>query len=312
MNRPAPFIALLEAIQAMPEGHAWIPAPAESCEVLVQTGNHKELYWVFAKGDRQPCALIKRPRHPEDGIRIEREASRLAALGRPPLAGRPGIPATHLALTLDSEPLLVLPFFPGQPMSHLLAHPFQRFSERRWMRLLDRAAQWLLDLQKAGRLRLRDGQPSMDENKMLAGQPALREALYSGELEATVQHGDFNPANILVDGETLTVVDWEWSEWPGLPLVDLINLALRSSLWRTTWGHSRGRLPCLEDFHNVLIHDTPERRFLARWAPRFQSELSIHPRFMPYLFNAMADLTLSTTEERSAARQLDTRAIFSL
>lgn len=60
--------------------------------------------------------------------------------------------------------------------------------------------------------------------KVLLEQMASRlEQLIDQRIPWVLCHNDFRISNIRRDGERLGVVDWEFSQWPGLPVMDVLN-----------------------------------------------------------------------------------------
>ena len=103
----------------------------------------------------------------------------------------------------------------------------------------------------------------------------LNAALRNSTLPLAAQHGDFNPENILLNESHMHIVDWEWAVLPGLPLIDLFNMALRSSILRCHLGRQRSGLPNVEHARSAFVQDSVERQFVLRWLPSFQQELHI-------------------------------------
>jgi aminoglycoside phosphotransferase (APT) family kinase protein len=112
--------------------------------------------------------------------------------------------------------------------------------------------------------------------------------------EARLVHGDFNPTNILVDGDEVTaIVDWEWAH-SGNPLGDLANLLRARDEFPLPQAFIDGVLQGLADGGVRMPHDWREQanwldllsacEFLTSTADRPQ----IHARAMAQIRQALA------------------------
>ncbi len=80
--------------------------------------------------------------------------------------------------------------------------------------------------------------------------------------EARLTHGDFNPTNLLIDGDDVSaVVDWEWAH-SGTPLADLANLLREREDFFLPPAFVDGVLQGLADGGVYLSHDWREQ---AAW-----------------------------------------------
>ena len=67
-------------------------------------------------------------------------------------------------------------------------------------------------------------------------------------IPAVAHHGDLNIADILVDGQRLWITDWEWFVSEGIPLLDLMTIAISAA------GHAGRRLPAaVTDVVHALV-----------------------------------------------------------
>ena len=102
----------------------------------------------------------------------------------------------------------------------------QPLEECRDIDVYDRLGAWLLDLALATRADRADA-PGPDDLLPLRGDAlALLGSLPSlAGVPSIVVHGDLaTGVNVLVDGSTPSVIDWETARWAGLPLADLVPL----------------------------------------------------------------------------------------
>ncbi|MFH0878592.1 MAG: phosphotransferase [Lentisphaerota bacterium] len=292
---------LIRTLQSSAKWAALLPGPAEDAHFYIRRGNHKDLLFIFPAGCRRPTMVIKQPVAVEDASRLEREFHRLSLMKNrfaPPITG---IPKVFDYLSFEGRNVLAMPCFEGRAMAAILAHPARRFSTPAWTAWLDRAAAWLLDFQ-GKTLCTHEGAASFVSHHLLSGMaPEFREKLFGRKFPACGQHGDFNPANILFHGESPLVLDWEWSEWPGLPLIDLYNLAIRSVMLRDQLGRQRGRMPLLRDAQAVLASTSPEYTFLRKWLPRFEQQLGMDRDTSTVLFHIVLEHMLTSSEDRKSA-----------
>lgn len=260
-----------------------VPGRAQNAAALWERGNRKQLAYIFPPGASIPSLVVKFSTNQEGEHRVAREAGNLDWLQRH--ANVRGIPDRFLRIAVDGVEALVMPYYPGTPMSVLLAMPLVRFRATSWQKLLEVGAGWLLELQQATRAQVSNLETFLSSQRLLSmADQNLIEAVSQKRLPAVAQHGDFNPANILVDPSGLRVVDWEWAALPGLPLVDLFNFTLRSSMLRHQLGRRRRGLPTLQDAEQAFRRETIERAFLSRWMTRFERCLEIPSDLVNALF----------------------------
>lgn len=286
--------AIIEGLEAKPE---WQPllqdlAP-DTCRFYIRRGNHKNLVFLFTGTGTRPRLVIKQPRDAAAARRITREVSNIKQLAHIDFIPRP-----FALVDTPGGPVNVSPWINAVPLHIRLSHPLQCHIPRRWFALLDQAAARLLHLQTS------PTPPPTSLGTLLADavlfqspHAALQDRLRSGAIPTVVQHGDYNPANLLVYGRDIRLIDWEWARIPGLPLVDLFNLALRSTMLRFQWGHHRGGLPGLEHARYTFEQDTREHRFLQSWVCSFAAALNLDDSAVDLLFRCFMDFTYADTQD---------------
>ncbi|NCC52906.1 MAG: hypothetical protein EOM20_17075 [Spartobacteria bacterium] len=295
--------SVIQHLQREPDGGLPDGLTPDITRTLIRRANHKWLLFVFFHSAREPALVIKTPMRAGDRDRIEREHTHLNQL-RDGNLRVPGLPPRHALVHTAFGPALALPFAPhSAPMHIVLSRPWVRYAPRRRRACLDRAADWLLTLQRQG-LRPMDEAAAATActNKMLTDEfRDLRQAIRDGAIPLTIQHGDYNPANILLHDGGCTVVDWEWMQWPGLPLVDLFNLALRSTMLRKQLGHAHDALPSFALLRDTFLTRSPESDFIRAWLPRYRQHLGISEAQAQALFRCFASFvvpsSLSTKEK---------------
>jgi len=257
--------------------------------LVIRRANHKWLVFVFSAKAKEPHLVIKVPMSLDDTTRIDQEYNSLCQLRDAALPVN-GIPSLFTRMQTTLGTVLVLPFAQHTTPMHIrLSQPVIRYSKHRWLTHLDRAAAWLLHFQKITRCSLTDEQKTHYQHKMLTNTftPILA-TVQAGQIPLTAQHGDFNPANILIDKDDLLIIDWEWMQWPGLPLVDLFNLALRSTMLRNQLGHTHHAQPSTSYIKQTFEGNSLEAGFTKKWICRFQEGLDISEQHTRDLFECFA------------------------
>ncbi len=175
------------------------------------------LFGLFEPGQSRPSWMLKiaRAQPARDVLRREREFWSVLVARCPLIAhGRP---------RWYGDGLVLEPFVPGGRIRDVWGRPEHE----------DLPVAWLGRLHREGA----DGSGSRDEllrdTRDMLG-PDLDEAgrVLLGEFEARIAgpgfrlplvpvHGDFTPSNLLLDGGSLHVTDWEWARLGGWPLDDL-------------------------------------------------------------------------------------------
>ena len=159
------------------------------------------------------------------------------------LARLPNVP--RVLLFDERRATIVMERAPGVPLDRL----FARAERRRLLDALERAGAWLREMQNAtpgpadGTAVLRDvlATAMKDAN----GDPRILRALERGIADQPVvgHHGDYWPGNVFVDGERVTVIDFEGFR-EGLALEDVAYFLIRVELLARRF---RVRIPGLGD-----------------------------------------------------------------
>ena len=182
------------------------------------------LFVVFPNGARTPSWVVKFARVPnytapfdsdERGLRLAHEAPAAVSSHAPRLIGRVQIDGLHASVETAAV---------GRRMDGVLA---ARTSRSTKLALIERIADWVIELGAGTRetssqttaelARLaEDVVPAWSARGVSAG---LTEQI--GDVPAVLQHNDLGCWNIVTDGSSFTVVDWESAKQHGLPLWDL-------------------------------------------------------------------------------------------
>lgn len=244
------------------EPPAWLQAMAAAEGVdlagmrwaLSATGRYRSRKVVLFLLDRRadtPRYVVKMPRHPDEGGRLEREAAALAHVASAGVDDAVAVPRVVFSGTVGRERLPVL----GQ--LGLAGAPFRRrMTGRPDDPLLATLVDWVTGLgagsaapagpgEVAERLEplLHDflrGGASDEERRVLTG--AVAALCEAPDLPLVLEHGDLGVWNVLVrlDGRP-AVLDWEAGVPRGMPLWDLLYLLRSYTASSTRAGSDRAR-----------------------------------------------------------------------
>jgi hypothetical protein len=187
----------------------------------------RAVFHVHAPGSRVPGWVVKFARVPglgrlfdedERGLRLASDLGPAVSVHAPRQIGRFELSGLHASI--ETEAL-------GEPMVRLLRSVRPR-AER--LGTLERVAAWTLEL---GRSTAAGPERLEPERRRLASEvlpswegPAIPAGIVESlpPVPSTFQHGDLWADNVLVHGESFTVVDWEAARPHGWPLWDLLYL----------------------------------------------------------------------------------------
>lgn len=208
-------------------------------ESLLIKGNRKAVFCVFADGRSEPDVIVKYAADEADWHRLENEKASIDTVCGWDTGAARTLLAPCIVERVGGGMALIRRSSPGKPMTARI-RPARSAGPTVDVRDYTLAADWLLTLQERTRDRVSEQNNEVDIIQTLHQQnpafgaldaghaafSAVTEAIQSGTLIPVLEHGDYNPDNIFVHRKNLGVIDWEWGRIPGLPLVDLYNLAL--------------------------------------------------------------------------------------
>lgn len=211
----------------------WSPLGVESIALRwISTRLDAAVAEVVLDGARE--VIVKQHRTEPVVERARHEAATLAKL--------PNVP--RILLFDEQRATIVMERAPGVSLDRL----FARAEPHRLLPALERAGAWLREMQDA----TRRGSDSAVLDEVLAtarkdanGDAALLRALdrHIGPQPVAGHHGDFWPGNVFVDGDRVTVIDFEGFR-DGLPLEDVAYFLIRVELLARRF---RVRIPGLGD-----------------------------------------------------------------
>jgi Phosphotransferase enzyme family len=207
------------------------------------------LFVVFLRGAPTPSWVVKFARVPgyaapfdsdDRGLRLAQDAPNAVSAHAPRPIGRVEVAGLHASVETAA---------PGRRMDAVLIGRTSRSSK---LHLIERVAEWAM---KMGTATLTTPAQAAAERSRLAdevmppwrdrGVPADLTARLS-DVPAVLQHNDLGCWNIVVDGNSFTVVDWESATRHGLPLWDLWYFLVDA----------------LADLDRALTHPDRERHFV--------------------------------------------------
>ena len=228
--------------------------------------SRKVVLFLLDPGATDPRYVVKLPRHPDEGGRIEREAAALEELAT--IDGDHGVDVPGLAFRghVGRERLPVL----GQ--SALVGAPLRASLSD--SAVVDALVRWVADIgvatagpaapgEAANRLEpllarfFADAEPDALERQVLSD--AVAAVTAAPDLPLVLEHGDLGAWNVLVGpGGRPAVLDWEAAERRGMPLWDLLYLV------RSCAASSAGRRNREEAVRDVVRRQGPFGGLQAR------------------------------------------------
>ncbi|MBI1852932.1 MAG: aminoglycoside phosphotransferase family protein [Planctomycetes bacterium] len=187
------------------------------------------VFLVFRHGERDPSWVVKGTRDPRGiaALRAERDALRrlATAIEHSTLASQ--VPRLLGWDETESEACLVETFLAGIPLAG-------RFASTNESGLAD-ALDWLARFHEAARLRIAPISRDAVESALTACESLIPDDATRQCVEREIRslqgrpaphgfvHGDFNPHNVLREGNALSVIDWEDSHVDGLVSDDVFD-----------------------------------------------------------------------------------------
>jgi hypothetical protein len=221
--------------------------------------SRKVLLFLLDPGASEPRYVVKLPRHPDEGGRIEREAAALVELDA--VGGDHGVdvpgPAFRGHVGRERLPVLGQTALVGAPLRTRLADGA----------VVDALLGWVADLSAATAAPAAPGEVGARLEPLLdrflaeaapsgAEREALRDAVATlagaPRLPLVLEHGDLGAWNVLVGpGGRPAVLDWEAAERRGMPLWDALYLV------RSCAASSAGRRGREEAVQDVVRYQGP-------------------------------------------------------
>jgi thiamine kinase-like enzyme len=223
------------------------PAPADPTCAVEAVGVSKACFFVFSPRATDPVCVVKVARTPHYNAVLEREYDAIDQVRR--RAGEhlsDTLPLPLHTTRLQGHFAALETFLPGRTMAAEFSGP-RPMSQETAERCLRLGAEWLAGFHRhakttppplsANAIQACMLQPVEElertckwdraELGFLARLKAAAEQLEGAPIPLIFGHGDFEPGNILLDGDRVIVTDWQFGRPDALPLLDLLNLLLR-------------------------------------------------------------------------------------
>jgi len=269
---------------------------ATTLRYLLRNGFRKDLVVVFIDSNKSPLGIGYLT--DEEGIRdrLERQHDILTLIqekGSDQLKST--VPKPVVWEKSGAHWILFLSSLPGVPMNQFFNSPSN--VNKILTRYLPKAMKWLIHLHK-------EFQQDNQSLQSLVNYSEAKDSLGEIGREArnitvpmVLQHGDFQPTNLLVNGQQISVVDWEYSAWPGLSLYDvfylLVHIFRRStmkqsrirSLTKTTYRVDDNiNLPQTNDFKGAFFEENRYSDIFKNTIQDYCFQLDIDPSCAKILF----------------------------
>ena len=281
------------------------PKP-HSVDFLVQaTGVSKLCCYIFIDNEPQPRWVAKMMRSRVDNEILAREYGIIRYLrDHGSDFVRTTVPGPLLTTYIAEHLVGIEPYLTGQPMDGCLSHT-EMWMDGDMRDYLDLAIDWLIRTQKETPSCHAQLTSDQLESHFLRPIDRLRkvarlttaEQIYLERLTERIDsvsgyplalgfnHGDFQSGNILLDGDSIAVIDWEFGAITGLPLMDVF------SFLRRMYARSRGLEEIdghlddyLEAFEEVFFKGGDFAKVSAEYVCRACKKLDICPEWIDVLF----------------------------
>ncbi len=306
------------------------PRPKELSFSVQATGVGKLCCYLFPDDATEPLFVAKMRRSPAENEWLSREYDLIQHLRRNGSEFvRATIPGPLAQLEVAGYLVVLEPYLQGKAMDGLIASKKGQ-DEGLLAGCLDRAIGWLLKCQLETPLQMARLTEEQVERHFLMPIARLRstarltdaESAYLDRLTARIRriarlplplvfkHGDFQPGNILLQGEALQVIDWEFGRALALPLLDLFGFLLRTHARRLGLEEMDGFLEdYLANFASVFFDGGEFAGYTDTYVARGLSSLEIDNAWAPVLF-AMFLITEANKYEALLRRRAETGYLY--
>ena len=200
--------------------------PVEGLQALLRQSNHnvrgRLTYCLFEPGRSRPSHVVKLARTPRSRDVVAEEARAFQSLReRSEFVRRQRPRIYHLG---EATTFVLEEFVIGRTLSALGSRSVYESRALDWLEAFQASAAGgpLRNIDLEGRLRRLVAATPDDAFRELAEETARKiKSVRDFEVAEVPVHGDFTASNILLDGNELYVIDWEWLRLGGWPLEDL-------------------------------------------------------------------------------------------
>lgn len=267
-----------------------------SFQYLLRSGFRKSLVVVFADHGVAPIGIgyytaenviIERLKRQHDALSIIHNGTNDKI--------KKAVPRPLLFEKIDTNTFLFLENVPGKPLDHYLrAGQFNPKIISGWSNL---TKSWVLELNRG----FSCGQTTIEELMLQRDSGPQLKKLINGSVRCHVplvlQHGDFQPSNILIERNGIACVDWEYSKIEGLPLYDIFYFlaflykgchlheeAIRSFSSTINNPQRNIRVPSIDDLRMVFFTQTSFSEIYRTTILDYCCQLGMEPAAIKPLF----------------------------
>jgi hypothetical protein len=252
-------------------------------------GYRKMIFFVFKNDDLQPFAVLKATNDPIAFERLEREYETLSYLSEKESIKR-HVPMPFAFFEIRDHTCLLESALEGTPMIYSLKGIRSKSELRKMKVFFDLIVDVLVSL-------------SHKQEKAEKNHPE----------RSVVEHGDFNPSNLFVSKNCLTIFDWEYSTISGIPLHDLLDFSLKYVLFGRYLKNEITRLkPILNDFEEAFLSGRLYSEIIWENISIYKETVDISKSSIQDVFSNFTKKYLSEHDANSFFKDLDTLILSSL
>jgi len=261
---------------------------------------NKFIFFAFADNDKRPILVVKLPRCPSDLKLLENERDSLLQLrASTSMAIRESLPQVLLLDQVSSQWVLIQSFVYGEVMTPVLDH--NGLPKRRNLRKhLEITTPWLSQFKNETSSRIIWDSDSIDEhvtrpidefrrNSHLSKDAVgylnslrhVTDELRGCSVLLFFQHGDFQPGNVLLDKNRITVVDWDVSRKMALALFDEFSFITN---YCCSSAERAGRMNYLQAFQILWFSKNWLSRFCKDWLQCYCRTLNLDTKYVKFYF----------------------------
>ena len=270
------------------------------------TGVSKVCFFIFADDEASPRYIAKLPRSPAYNDELMGEIVAIQSLRQVVTDElKATLPGPMHVVSLSGHYVIIEPVLPGQPMDALtmvngrldpsstarqvaLAHHWlieiqQNAPHRR--QTIDAATLWDQFVEPLERMKTNSELTQSEEKHAEEVCSELR-ALEGRDLPLYLYHGDFRPGNILVDGDRIAVLDWQFSRPLAPPLLDWFSFVFRLYSGSVQLPDIDGSLEKYRAaFHEVFFARNWFSELVADYTRAYCKALHVEEAYVPLLFS---------------------------
>ena len=262
--------------------HLPFPFP-QKLSYLFWKGFRKKIFLVFKDNDSQPFAVLKMTNNPIVFDRLLRENETLTYLStKGTLKGQ--VPVALAFFEMWGHMCLFETALEGAPIVYSIKGISTGRGLIRMKEIFSHVVNILVTLNKPGPLH------DVDTKQ-----------------QTVVEHGDFEPSNLLLSRTGIKILDWEYSTLQGSPFKDLLDFSLRYvHLARYLMNEVSREQPVLSDFEDTFFSTRPYARIIWESLNRYSDRIGLDKSSMRDILSIFAGKYLNERDAQTFCRNLNT------